>query len=162
MLQFDDIKTYKDLYTFVINALKSAKGNKYIFVDEVQEISEWGKAIVSFQAESLGDIVIRGSNSQLLSNNLSTKIAGRYVEIVVYPLTFDEFLPFSGTGWHNEEELKRYLVNSESEPRITLVCICHPDTSPCVILSEVSISNSRMWLMVKDDSGGLRLFVVCK
>jgi predicted AAA+ superfamily ATPase len=113
-LEFEEIQTYKDLYSYVIKNFKSATGQKYIFIDEVQEIKEWERAIVSFLAEGMGDIVISGSNSRLLSGELATLLSGRYVEIPVYPLTFNEFLEFrkkfSGKKELNTEEcFKEFL-----------------------------------------------------
>ena len=93
-LEFEEIQTYKDLYSYVIKNFKSATGQKYIFIDEVQEIKGWERAVVSFLAEGIGDVVISGSNSRLLSGELATLLSGRYVEIPVYPLTFNEFLEF--------------------------------------------------------------------
>ncbi len=93
-LEFEEIETYKDLYSYVVKNFKSTGGQKYIFIDEVQEIKEWEKVVVSFLAEGIGDVVISGSNSRLLSGELATFLSGRYVEIPVYPLTFNEFLEF--------------------------------------------------------------------
>ncbi|GAB6183363.1 ATP-binding protein [Thermodesulfovibrio hydrogeniphilus] len=108
-LEFEDIKTYKDLYSFVSGKLKELRGQKFIFIDEIQEIEAWEKAVVSFLAESLGDIIITGSNSHLLSSELATLITGRYIEIFVYPLSFKEFLYFRGKTGNIEDEFKNYL-----------------------------------------------------
>ena len=93
-LEFEEIQTYKDLYNYVVKNLKNVRGQRYIFIDEVQEIKEWEKAVASFLAEGIGDVIISGSNSHLLSGELATLLSGRYVEIPVYPLTFNEFLEF--------------------------------------------------------------------
>ena len=71
-LEFEEIQTYKDLYSYVVKNFKSVTGQKYIFIDEVQEIKEWERAVTSFLAEGIGDIVISGSNSRLLSGELAT------------------------------------------------------------------------------------------
>jgi len=93
-LEFEEIQTYKDLYNYVVKNLKNVRGQRYIFIDEVQEIKEWEKAVASFLAEGIGDVIISGSNSHLLSGELATLLSGRYVEIPIYPLTFNEFLEF--------------------------------------------------------------------
>ena len=93
-LEFEEIQTYKDLYNYVVKNLKNVRGQRYIFIDEVQEIKEWEKAVTSFLAEGIRDVVISGSNSHLLSGELVTLLSGRYVEIPIYPLTFNEFLEF--------------------------------------------------------------------
>jgi len=93
-LEFEEIQTYRDLYSYVVKNFKNVGGDKYIFIDEVQEIKEWEKAVVSFLSEGIGDVVISGSNSRILSGELATFLSGRYVEIPIYPLTFSEFLEF--------------------------------------------------------------------
>ena len=94
LLKYDFIKDYKDLHDFVSNYFKGNKNTKYIFIDEIQEITEWEKAIGSFFAEEEYDIYISGSNSNLLSSEISTLVSGRYIEINIYTLNFKEFLKF--------------------------------------------------------------------
>ena len=94
LLEFDFIRNYKDLYQYVNDYFDKVENKKYLFVDEIQEIEEWEKAISSFLAEEQYDIYISGSNSTLLSSELSTLISGRYVEINIYTLGFKEFLEF--------------------------------------------------------------------
>jgi len=94
-LQFDAVKNYHDLYRYVVDYFNAAAtGRKYILIDEIQEIEEWERAVASFLADRMGDVIITGSNASLLSSELATLISGRYVEIPVYPLTFREFLTF--------------------------------------------------------------------
>jgi len=86
-----------------------APAGRYILIDEIQEIAGWERAVTSFLAEGLGDVIISGSNARLLSSELATLISGRYVEIPVYPLTFREFLIFrhghpQGKGATNTDE----------------------------------------------------------
>jgi len=95
--EFDAVKDYRDLYRYAGDYFKDgvvATGRKYILIDEIQEIEGWERAVASFLADGLGDVVISGSNASLLSSELATLISGRYVEIPVYPLTFSEFLTF--------------------------------------------------------------------
>jgi hypothetical protein len=108
-LEFDFIKTYKDLDNYVKGKLIKAKGKKYLFIDEVQEIEKWEKAILSFLTNNLADIFITGSNSRLLSSEISTLLRGRYVELRIYPLTFNEFLNFRLQPQDIESEFRNYL-----------------------------------------------------
>ncbi len=110
-LEFDYIKNYSDLYNFVKKSFKGIKGNKYILLDEVQEVDQWEKAAASFLADGNGDIVITGSNAHLLSSELATMISGRYVEIPVRTLSFAEFLMFRKKNDPKEidDEFKLFL-----------------------------------------------------
>ncbi|NOX84641.1 MAG: ATP-binding protein [Chlorobi bacterium] len=110
LLKFDFIEDYKDLYSFIEEHFKGNNNFKYLIIDEIQEITEWEKAISSFFAEGEYDIYLTGSNSHLLSSELSTLISGRYVEINIYTLSFKEFLKFRKTGKPNlSDEFKLYL-----------------------------------------------------
>ena len=108
-LEFDEIKTYKDLYKYVISKLSDKGGKKYIFIDEVQEIEQWERAVTSFFSDNIGDIIISGSNSKILSSELSTLLSGRYVEIPIYPLSFGEFLDFRKNRSDTDSEFLKYI-----------------------------------------------------
>jgi predicted AAA+ superfamily ATPase len=95
-LEFDFIRNYQDLHAYVKKRFSDVKGPKYLFVDEIQEIEKWEKAITSFFSDADIDIFITGSNAHLLSSEIATLISGRYVEIPVYALGFEEFLQFRG------------------------------------------------------------------
>lgn len=73
----------------------------YILIDEVQEVEMWEKAINSYRVDFDCDIYVTGSNAKLLSGEMATLLAGRYVEIRIYPLSFAEYLDFTKT---NDEE----------------------------------------------------------
>lgn len=93
-----------------VAAGSAAAARKYILIDEIQEIEGWERAVASFLADGLGDVVISGSNANLLSSELATLISGRYVEIPVYPLTFREFLTFrKDKAGSSEAEFNSYL-----------------------------------------------------
>jgi predicted AAA+ superfamily ATPase len=92
LFEFDFIKTYADLHKYVSGKAKSKNAMYYLFVDEVQEIEEWEKAVNSFLAEGQYDIYISGSNAHILSSDLATLITGRYVEFKMYTLAYAEFL----------------------------------------------------------------------
>ena len=85
------------LYDFVLQKSKAISGKKlYLFFDEIQEVTDWQKVINSFSVDIDCDIYITGSNSNMLSGELATYIAGRYVHFTVYPFTFSEYLEFKG------------------------------------------------------------------
>ena len=81
------------LHDDVCKRVRGAIGKVYLFFDEIQEVLEWEKAINSLRVRLDCDIYITGSNARLLSSELSTYLAGRYVEFVIYPFSFGEFLP---------------------------------------------------------------------
>lgn len=91
--EFSEISDAKQLYRFVKE--KITKNQRYyILLDEIQEVTNWEKAINSLKVDYDTDIYITGSNSKLLSGELATYLAGRYVEIRVYTLAFSEYLHF--------------------------------------------------------------------
>lgn len=83
----------KSLYEEVKNKITTSK-KYYLLFDKIQEVHQWEKAVNSFLVDFDVDIYITGSNSHLLSSELSTFLAGRYVEIPIYTLSFFEFLDF--------------------------------------------------------------------
>ena len=83
------------LYSYVKNNLPKDK-KAYLFFDEIQKIPEWQDAINSFRVDFECDIYITGSNAFLLSSEYATYLAGRSVEIKVFPLSFTEFIDFHG------------------------------------------------------------------
>lgn len=91
LFEFDFIKTYINLHSYITTKATNKYSVHYVFVDEVQEIENWEKAINSLLAEQKYDIYITGSNAHLLSSELATLISGRYVDFPIYTLTFKEF-----------------------------------------------------------------------
>jgi len=94
-LRHADIRDHMDLYHTVKGAFARTTGRIYILLDEIQEVSGWERAVNSFLADFDCDMYITGSNANLLSSELATHIAGRYVEINIYPLSFKEYLDFT-------------------------------------------------------------------
>ncbi len=95
-LEFDFIRNYIDLNNYILEKTKKCKGKIYILIDEVQEVEEWERCVTSLLTEDIFDIYLTGSNAHLLSSELATLLSGRYVEIPIYTLTFNEFLLFRG------------------------------------------------------------------
>ena len=104
---FKDIKTQDDLDNYIESLFHPGKHN-VILVDEVQQIEKFEKSICSWYTEDNTDVIITGSNSKMLSGDLSTLLAGRYVEIRVHPLSYPEFLEFHNLQ-DSDESLMKYL-----------------------------------------------------
>lgn len=80
------------LHEEILKRAEQLKGKVYLFFDEIQEVEDWEKCINSFRVSLDCDIYITGSNAKLLSGELVTYLGGRYVEFVIYPFSFLEFL----------------------------------------------------------------------
>lgn len=105
--QYDAIQTYQDLNEYIEKHWDNAKHN-YILIDEVQDIKEFERSVRSFRTEPNTDIIITGSNARMLSNELSTLIGGRYKEIYIQSLSYNEFLKFHNLA-DNDESLSLYI-----------------------------------------------------
>ncbi len=88
--EWKHIVTYDDLLNEIY--ARNIKDRMYVFLDEVQMVKSWEKAVNSLQVDSDADIYITCSNAYLLSSELSTYLSGRYVELKILPLSFSEFL----------------------------------------------------------------------
>jgi predicted AAA+ superfamily ATPase len=106
--KFGFIKTHDDLGHYIDEHFDAKKHN-YILVDEIQDIEEWERAILNYRTEEHTDIIITGSNSKMLSSELSTRLSGRYIEIPVQSLSYTEFLLFHQLS-DNDESLRVYLA----------------------------------------------------
>ncbi len=104
--EFDGITTYKELVHYVKG--HTAKGINILFIDEVQEIKEFEKALRSLLSDGNYDIYCTGSNSQLFSGELSTYLSGRQIEIRIQSLSYPEFLLFHKLK-KNNESLSLYI-----------------------------------------------------
>lgn len=91
--EFDSIRTYQDLNAYIDSHFIAGKHN-YILVDEIQEIAEFERTVRSYRTEPSTDVIITGSNSNMLSSELSTLIGGRYKEIYIQALSYGEFMQF--------------------------------------------------------------------
>lgn len=90
---FVELTKAQNLYEFVKEKIKHSH-KYYLLLDEIQEVKEWEKAVNSFIVDFDVDVYLTGSNSHLLSSELATYLAGRYVEIPVFTLSYKEFLDF--------------------------------------------------------------------
>ena len=92
-MEYESIKTAGELYR-EIKAHLSGDGKTYLFLDEVQEVEDWEKAINSFMTDFDVDIYVTGSNSRMMSSEISTYLTGRYISFRIFPLSFEEYLIF--------------------------------------------------------------------
>ncbi|MDR3012866.1 MAG: ATP-binding protein [Chitinispirillales bacterium] len=96
-MNFEDIETeryrdYQKLHEHISAKINKIDGKAYLFLDEIQEVGAWEKCVNSLRVKFDCDIYITGSNANLLSGEFATYLGGRYVEIVIYPFSFAEFI----------------------------------------------------------------------
>ncbi len=92
-IEFDFIRTAKELNEYVVSKIKDNEKN-YIFIDEIQEIAEFERAVRSLALNANNDIYITGSNANMLSGELATFLSGRYIEFKIHGLSYTEFIKF--------------------------------------------------------------------
>ncbi len=111
-LAFDFVKTYLDLENLFQEYRKriSSNGKILIFLDEVQEIKGWERFVNSYSQDCSAEyeLFISGSNSKMLSTELGTLLSGRYVNFLVFPLSFSEFAEIKDLE-HNAQNFSSYL-----------------------------------------------------
>ncbi len=117
-LNFEDMDNQSlcdatSLHEYISTEIKKIQGKAYLFFDEIQEVKEWERCINSLRVKFDCDIYITGSNAKLLSGELATYLAGRYVEFVIYPLSFAEFLDIYGPrpDMSMKELFEQYLLS---------------------------------------------------
>ncbi len=106
---FDDGMTDRDMYKGIQEQMTD-DSRYYLLLDEVQEIDGWEKAVNSLLEDTNADIYVTGSNSKLMSSEISTYLTGRYISIPVYTLSFSEYLEFKKqSGFSSRELLNEYI-----------------------------------------------------
>ena len=104
----DDRELYDKVCDFLAHC--SPESGSYVFLDEIQEVNNWEKAVNALMEDKKCDIYVTGSNSKLLSSEISTYLTGRYVQIPVYPLSFMEYTDFrQGDQLTGHELLNKYM-----------------------------------------------------
>lgn len=111
--------TAKQMYDELISAIGSIQ-HCYLLLDEIQEISGWEKAVNSLLEETDADIYVTGSNSKLMSSEISTYLTGRFVSIPVYTLSFSEYLSFKADSNRSNRELLEEYIRFGGFPIIAL------------------------------------------
>lgn len=107
-LEFEHLLNYKELYSYIIERLNPEK-TTYIFLDEIQLVEGYQKAVDSLFVRDNVDLYITGSNAQMLSGELATLLSGRFIEIEMLPLSFAEF--YELVGGDRRDAWKRYFTN---------------------------------------------------
>ena len=100
-LEYEELSDYRTLYNYIKERLHKTE-TTYIFLDEIQQVENFQKAVDSLYVKKNTDIYITGSNAYLLSGELATLLSGRYVEINMLPLSFAEFCQIKKSGDKNE------------------------------------------------------------
>ncbi len=107
-LEYEHLLNYKALYSYVAERLQPDK-TTYIFLDEIQLVEQYQKAVDSLFVKDNADVYITGSNAKMLSGELATLLSGRYVEIEMLPFSFAEF--YELVGGDKRDAWKRYFTN---------------------------------------------------
>ena len=116
---FDDGMTHKDMYKGIKEQM-TGDGRYYLLLDEVQEIDGWEKAVNSLLENTNADIYVTGSNSKLMSGEISTYLTGRYISIPVYTLSFAEYLEFKKQNGLSPRELLNDYIRMGGFPIVAL------------------------------------------
>ena len=124
LYEFDNISDYHSLISYVNTNINEERSN-YLFIDEVQEIKSFEKALRHFQNKNTVDIYCTGSNADILSGELASLLSGRYIKVDVFSLSFKEFLTFHKLEDSKEALLKYlkwgglpYLMNLEKQDEV--------------------------------------------
>ena len=108
-IEYDELKDYKKLNSFIKEQLKDKK-KYYIFLDEIQKVDKFEEVVNSLRASTNNtSIFITGSNSKLLSQELSTVLSGRYVLFNIYPLSYKEFVELTNKAAKDEETFWNFV-----------------------------------------------------
>jgi predicted AAA+ superfamily ATPase len=118
-INFEDMRnsrllTANALHEEILKRARDIEGKAYLFFDEIHEVADWEKCINSLRVSLDCDIYITGSNAKLLSGELATYLGGRYVEFVIYPFSFSEFLELYHTVDPNAtipQSFQKYLLS---------------------------------------------------
>lgn len=116
---FDDGMTDKAMYQGIKEQM-TGDGSYYLLLDEVQEIDGWEKAVNSLLENANTDIYVTGSNSKLMSSEISTYLTGRYISIPVYTLSFAEYLDFKKSDFRSPKELLNEYLRLGGFPIVAL------------------------------------------
>ena len=116
---FDDGMTDKDMYNGIKNKMTDG-GRYYLLLDEVQEINGWEKAVNSLLENTDTDIYVTGSNSKLMSSEISTYLTGRYISIPVFTLSFAEFIEFKKESGRATKDLLNEYIRMGGFPIVAL------------------------------------------
>ena len=110
-IEFEELRDYKALYDYVKGKMVPDRMN-YIFLDEIQHVEQYEKAVDSLLVQKNTDVYITGSNAYFMSTELATLLSGRYVELNMLPLSFAEYVSAFPESGNMEELYRNYVYNS--------------------------------------------------
>lgn len=114
-LEYEEYTDYKTLYNYLNKRIIDSK-KYYIFLDEIQNVEKYEKTVDSLLVKGNCDIYITGSNTYMLSSELSTLLSGRYIEIKMFPLSFKEYVSYYKDANNDYEDLFNKYISSSSYP----------------------------------------------
>ena len=117
--ELDEGMTAKQMYRDIKDRMDGSE-RYYLLLDEVQEVSGWERAVNSLLEDTNADIYVTGSNSKLMSGEISTYLTGRYISIPVFTLSFAEYLKFKKEEKRNTKELLREYIRMGGFPIVAL------------------------------------------
>lgn len=135
-MKYYNIRTSKLFYDYIVDRI-SIDRRVYLFFDEIQLVDRWEEAINSFLVDFDVDIYVTGSNSNLLSSELSTLLTGRYVQFRIYPLSFKEMLNFQSEifGEKDKEVLTEKFVRQGGFPAVHIAN--YDDDTAYMIINDI-------------------------
>ncbi len=110
-IDYEELLDYKALYKYIKERLIPNKMN-YIFLDEIQNVPNYQKAVDSLFIKNNVDLYLTGSNAYLLSGEIATLLSGRYIEIQMLPLSFKEYVSYFNDKTDLSRKYTDYLINS--------------------------------------------------
>ncbi len=116
-----DFQSYKELYNYIEDLIKDNKKNYYVFLDEVQNVDKFQKAVDSLYIKKNVDVYITGSNAYLLSGELATLLSGRYIEIKMLPLSFKEYVSAFNDNTNYQQLFLDYMKNGGMPGNISIL-----------------------------------------
>ena len=151
----------------LIASFPKATGMTYLFIDEIQNVKDFEDVITAYREEGASSIFITGSNSYLLSGELVTKLTGRYVELEMFPLTFDEYLGmkvFYGkpVDANLSIELNRYILEGGFPRTVLLDELADKRSYTQSVVSEIFEKDIRKRTKIKDKEAfeAVRHFII--
>lgn len=149
-INFEDLncahlQTAKALHDEITMKAADIPGKVYLFFDEIQEVKDWEKCINSLRVSLDCDIYITGSNAKLLSGELSTYLSGRYVEFVIYPFSFAEFLELYRPIAPETRRSTLYVTRAERNCMFRLPIYWHPMRPSGVSSERMTTSAISCW-----------------
>ena len=167
-----DTRSYRKIKTAdqldeLIASFPKATGMTYLFVDEIQNVVDFEEVINAYREEGDYSIFITGSNSYLLSGELATKLTGRYVELEMFPLTFDEYLQMKAFYQKSVEtnlaiELNNYIMEGGFPRAILLDDIADKRSYTQSVVNEIFEKDIRRRVKIKDKEAfeAVRRFII--